>query len=174
MNAQKRSGNEESMLRIAICDDTVEHGEQLARALKSIGEELAVETEIDCYESYGDLEKALSLGVGAYRLLVLETAAGGEDGIEFARTWRARGLLSEVLFFSADASRALAAHAAYPMGYIIKPAGRSELRDAFRFVARRYEKKPSLILKGSIGKQNRDPMKLVHVISGIHTIRRAE
>ncbi len=158
MSLQKRPGNEETMLRIAICDDTVEHGEQLARAFKTMGEELAVETEIDCYSSYGDLGKTLALGAGTYRLLVLDTAVGGEDGIEFARTWRTRGLLSEILFFSTDPDRALAAYAAYPMGYIIKPAGRSELREAFRFVARRYEKKPSLIIKGSNGKRNGFPI----------------
>ena len=154
MNLQKRLGNEETMLRIAICDDTVQHAEQLVRAFLAFGEELSVEVQADCYGSFAELERALERDVDAYRLLVLETEVDGVDGTLFACELRARGCSSEILFFTGDTSRALAAHSAYAMGYIIKPAVRNELRDAFRFVLRRYEKKPSLILYGGDGKRS--------------------
>ena len=139
------------MLRIAICDDTLAHAELLERAFCDFGDELSTEVETDCFASFAELEQALAKDANAYRLLVIETEAGGVDGIEFAQNLRARGCSSELLFFTADRDRALDAYAAYPMGYILKPAAKSDLRSAFRFVLSRYEKKPSIILNGAGG-----------------------
>lgn len=154
MISQKRLGNEETMLRIAICDDTVQHAEQLMRALRAFAEELSAEIEVECFTGFAELERALAKDVDVYRLLVLETRVGGADGVELATRLRAKGCSSEILFFTADATRALEAFTAYPMGYILKPAGRNELRDAFRFVLTRYEKKPTIILNGMGGKRS--------------------
>lgn len=152
--ATKRHENEETMLRIAICDDTLAHAEQLVKAFRTFGEEHSVEIETTCYAGLAELERALNKDVDAYRLLVLETRVDGVDGVAFACGLRAKGCTAEILFFTGDASRALDAYAAYPMGYILKPAQRNELRDAFRFVAGRYEKKPTIILNGMGGKRS--------------------
>lgn len=142
------------MLRIAICDDTLAHAEQLVKAFRTFGEEHLIEMEATCYAGFAELEHALNKDVDAYRLLVLETRVDGVDGVAFACGLRAKGCTAEILFFTGDASRALDAYAAYPMGYILKPAGRNELRDAFRFVFSRYEKKPTIILSGMGGKRS--------------------
>ena len=142
------------MLRIAICDDTLAHAEQLVRAFRAFGEEFSAEVEAHCFAGFAELERALSKDVDAYRLLVLETKVGDVDGVDFAVQLRAKGCSSEILFFTGDAGRALAAYAAYPMGYILKPAGRAALRDAFQFVLSRYEKKPTIILSGMGGKRS--------------------
>lgn len=142
------------MLRIAICDDTPAHAEQLGRALRAFGEEGGVRVECTCYAGFAELERALEKDVDAYRLLVLETRVGDADGVATACRLRAKGCCAEILFFTGDEGRALEAYAAYPMGYIVKPASRNELRDAFRFVAMRHEKKPSIILNGMGGKRN--------------------
>ncbi len=146
--------HEETMLRIAICDDTPEHAELLCRAFRSFGEDFSVGVQADSFEGFAELDKALTENPAAYRLLVLETKVGGEDGVAFAYDLRKRGCVAEILFFTSDRELALAAYGAYPMGYLLKPADRGELRDVFRFVCRRYERKPSLILKGGDGKRS--------------------
>lgn len=142
------------MLRIAICDDTLAHADHLVRAFRTFGEEHSTEVEANCYAGFAELERALEKDVDAYRLLVLETEVGGVDGVAFACRLRAKGCSAEILFFTGDAGRALEAYVAYPMGYILKPAQRNELRDAFRFVLMRYEKKPTIILNGMGGKRS--------------------
>lgn len=142
------------MLRIAICDDTLAHADQLVKAFRTFGEEHSVAVEATCYAGFAELEQALEKDLDAYRLLVLETRVDGADGIAFACGLRAKGCSAEILFFTGDAERALDAYAAYPMGYILKPASRNELRDAFRFVLTRYEKKPTIILNGMGGKRS--------------------
>lgn len=154
MVSQKRLGNEETMLRIAICDDTPAHGEQLAKAFRAIGEELSATVEVNSYAGFADMERALLKDVDAYRLVVIETEVGGVDGVSFACGLRAKGYSAEILFFTGDATRALDAYASYPMGYILKPAARNEFRDAIRFVLSRHEKKPTIILNGTGGKRN--------------------
>ncbi len=151
MITQKPSRKEETMFRIAVCDDTAEHADRLARAIKTIGEELSFDMEVDLYETYDALEKS---ELGAYHLLILETEVAGRDGVAFAVSLRTGGYTAEILFFTADRARALSAFAAYPIGFLVKPAGRQELRDVLRFLQRRCEKKPSLLLKGNDGRRN--------------------
>ena len=142
------------MLRIAICDDTEQHSEQLMKHLRLFATELSVFVEIDCFASLSLLGKALESNVNAYRLLVLETAVGEVDGVAFARTLRAGGCDSEILFLTGNADRAMEAYGAYPVSFLQKPAAASELRGVFAFVARRYEQKPSIILYGGDGRRN--------------------
>ncbi len=142
------------MLRIAICDDTPEHAELLCRAFRAFGEEMSVSVTADSYSDFAALDKVLAENMNAYRLLVLETKVDSEDGIAFAYDLRKKGCVAEILFLTADRELALTAYGAYPMGYLLKPADRTELRDAFRFACRRYEKKPSILLKGNDGKRS--------------------
>ena len=142
------------MLRIAICDDTEHHSEQLMKHFRAFAAELSVSVEIECFASLVQLGKALETNVNAYRLLVLETTVGGVDGIGFARGLRTQGCDSEILYLTGDGSKALEAYGTFPISFLLKPTPRGELKNVFSFVARRYEQKPSIILNGGDGKRN--------------------
>ena len=122
--------------------------------LRAFAAELGVTVEVECFASLSLLGKALEGDVNAYRLLVLETAVGGADGIAFARTLRSRGCDAEILYLTESAEKAIDAYSTFPVSFLLKPMARGELRNVFSFVARRYEKKPSIILNGGDGKRN--------------------
>lgn len=142
------------MLRIAICDDTEQHSEQLMKYLRAFAAELLVSVEVECFASLTLLGKALEGDVNAYRLLVLDTAVGGADGIAFARTLRAKGCDAEILYLTENAERAIEAYSTFPVSFLPKPMTQGDLRNVFSFVARRYENKPSVILNGGDGRRN--------------------
>ena len=141
------------MFRIAVCDDTAQHSEALARRLHAYSAEIGVQTEIDCFESFAELKKTIIADINAYRLIVLEATVGGADGVTFACDLRNCGYESDFVFYTCDSTKALAAYNAYPVCYILKPAIRNELRDALRFLARRNAKKPTIILNSAERKQ---------------------
>lgn len=142
------------MLRIAICDDTEQHSEQLMKYLRAFAAELSVSVEVECFASLALLGKALEGDVNAYRLLVLDAVVGDADGIAFARELRARGCDAEILYLTGSADRALDAYSTFPVSFLLKPAAQGDLRSVFAFVARRYEQKPSIILNGGDGRRN--------------------
>ncbi len=142
------------MLRIAICDDTEHHSEQLMKHFRAFAAELSVSVEIECFASLTQLGKVLEANVNAYRLLVLDTTVGEADGIGFARALRAQGCNSEILYLTGNAEKALDAYGVFPISLLLKPTARGELKNVFLFVARRYEQKPSIILNGGDGKRN--------------------
>lgn len=142
------------MLRIAICDDTEHHSEQLMKYFRTFAAELSVAVEIECFASLSLLGKALESNVNAFRLLVLETAVGGADGIAFARALRTQGCDSEILYLTGDVGKALEAYGTFPVSFLPKPPAKGDLQNVFSFVARRYEQKPSIILNGRDGRRN--------------------
>ena len=142
------------MLRIAICDDTEHHSEQLMKHFRAFAAELSVSVEIECFASLAQLGRSLESNVNAFRLLVLDTVIGEADGIGFARTLRAQGCNSEILYLTGDAEKALDAYGTFPVSFLLKPTARGELKNVFSFVARRYEQKPSIILNGGDGRRN--------------------
>lgn len=142
------------MFRIAICDRTPAQSEQLAKAIRSGlvsggGTNLA----IDCFSTFSELKKMIGRELTRYRLVVLETAVAGEDGVETAKQLRKLGCMADIVFCTEDPSRALDAYAAYPSGYILKPCTGSDLCDAVTFIAERNGRKPSIILKGEDGRK---------------------
>lgn len=142
------------MLRIAICDDTEHHSEQLMRHFRAFASELSVAVEVECFASLSSLGKTLEGNANAYRLLVLDTAVGGADGIAFARSLRAQGCNAEILYLTGEAEKAIEAYGTFPVSFLLKPTARGELKGVFAFVARRYEQKPSIILSGGDGRRN--------------------
>ena len=49
------------MLRIAICDDTEHHSEQLMKHFRAFAAELSVSVEIECFASLVQLGKVMML-----------------------------------------------------------------------------------------------------------------
>ena len=143
------------MFKMAICDQSAEQAEQLAKAVRAClthggNASLAVEY----FPTLAELKKATGKESGKYRLIVMDTTVQGEDGIEAARQLRKAGIAADIVFYTEDASRALEAYSAYPTGYILKPCASSELSDLISFVAERGARKPSIILKGVDGRKN--------------------
>ncbi len=142
------------MLRIAICDDTEHHSEQLMKHFRAFAAELSVSVEVECFASLAQLGRTLESNVNAFRLLVLDTTVGEADGIGFARALRAGGCNSEILYLTGDVDKALEAYSTFPISFLPKPPARGELKNVFSFVARRYEQKPTIILSGGDGRRN--------------------
>ena len=142
------------MFRIAICDKTPAQSEQMAKTIRSgIVSGGGTNFTIDCFSSFAELKKMIGKELTRYRLVVMETEVDGEDGVEAAKQLRKLGCMADIVFCTADSSRALEAYAAYPSGYILKPCAGSDLCDAVTFIAERNGRKPSIILKGDDGRK---------------------
>ena len=147
-------GKEERMFRLAICDDTLPHAERLAAEIRSCLANSGSGLAIDCFATLAELRKAVKKDLGKYRLVVLETEVDADNGVDTARELRKMGYLSDIVFYTADPTKALEAYAAYPLGYILKPCGAADMCDLISFVAERNSRKPSIILNGTDGRKN--------------------
>ena len=145
---------EDRMFRLAICDDAVSHSEQLATTVRTCLSGNGGGMTVDCFATLSELKKAIKKDPFGYHLVVMETAVGTEDGIDAAHALRQSGYVADIVFYTADSERALEAFGAYPIGYILKPCGASELCRLVTFVAGRNGKKPSIILNGVDGRKN--------------------
>ena len=141
------------MFRLAICDGTLAGAEQLAAALRLCltgGGGVA----IDCFAGFSEVKKIVKKEPAKYRLVVMETEACGEDGVSAAIALRKSGYIADIVFCTADPSRALDAFAAYPIGYVLKPFGSAEASDLISFITERNGRRPSIILNGLDGRKN--------------------
>ena len=68
------------MFKLAICDETLEEAEQLAAAIRLCLAGHGNGLTVDCYAGYADLKKAVKKEPARYRLVIMETEAGAEDG----------------------------------------------------------------------------------------------
>lgn len=143
------------MFRIAICDQSTEQAEHLAKAVRScLTHGGNANLSMEYFPTLADLKKAVTKDPAKYRLVVTDTVVCGEDGVAAACQLRKSGCAADIVFYTEDASRALEAYAAYPTGYILKPCASSELSDLISFIAERGARKPSIILKGADGRKN--------------------
>ena len=137
------------MFRIAICDEMQSQATELAQQLGVLAGEISLECQVEVFRSFKQLQKAMSESI--YQLLFLETRVGGISGIDYARRLRLYDEETDIVFWSSEADSALAAYAAYPVGYLTKPVDRRKLREIFRHVAQKHRRKPSIVLRGSDG-----------------------
>ncbi len=142
------------MYKLAICDETLAGAEQLAATVRSCLAGNGEGVMIDCYAGFSDLKKIVKKEPMKYRLVVMETEAGAEDGVEAAKMLRKNGYVADIIFHTSDPTRALDAFAAYPIGYVLKPCGSSELSDVISFLSERNGRKPSIILNGADGRKS--------------------
>lgn len=142
------------MFRLAICDDTLAHAEQLAATVRTCLANGGNSLAIDCFATLAELRKAVKRDVGKYRLVVLETEVGVDDGVDTARELRKFGYVSDIVFYTSDPTRALEAYGAYPIGYVLKPCGAADMCNLISFIAERNGRKPSIILNGNDGRKN--------------------
>ncbi len=137
------------MFRIAICDDMQSQAAELARQLTALAGEISLECAVETFRGFKQLQKAMS--ENTYRLLFLETRVAGVSGIDFGRRLRLYDEETDIVFCSSEADSALAAYTVYPTGYLTKPVDGKRLREVFRHVADKYRQKPSIVLRGNDG-----------------------
>lgn len=141
------------MFRLAICDETVAHAEQLTAAIRACLVNGGGSVVVDCHSTLAELKRAVKKEPNRYNLVVMETEVAGESGVLAARALRDGGYLADIVFYTSDPSKALEAYGAYPIGYILKPCGTSELCRMVSFIAARNGQKPSIILNSVDGRK---------------------
>lgn len=142
------------MFRIAICDETLFRSEMLAANVRSCVWGSGTGLTVECYPSFTELKRAVRKELSKYRLIILETDCGDEDGVEAACDLREMGYIADIVFCTKDQERAMDAYAAFPTYCMIKPYSINELCAVISFVAERNGKKPSIIINGEDGRKN--------------------
>lgn len=137
------------MFKIAICDEAQSHASELAKQLHTLAAEISLECTVELFRSFKLLQKAM--GEGSYQLLFLETRLGGISGVDFGRRLRLYDNETDIVFWSSDASCALAAYSVFPVGYLLKPVDGKALREVFRHVTEKHRQKPTIVLRGIDG-----------------------
>ena len=117
-------------MNIAICDDSRFNTVPLEEELKELALESGIEITVDVFKSYAHL--VTSMKEKKYDLLLLQVSLRGVSGIEFARGLRQQHNEADIIFLSENADSALAAYAAFPIGYILTPPMKRRLRAPFR------------------------------------------
>lgn len=144
------------MLKIAICDDDPAHAELLGKRLTACALEIPVKAQISLFESYEALQADLTetSEPSRYKLLVVKKTMGSLLAAPAVRSWREQGCTSEVLLFGEGELRPEDYEGTYLLATISAEDERKQMRDAFRFAALRYEKKPTIILYAGDGRRN--------------------
>jgi len=137
------------MFKIAICDESSQQADELARALELLAEEISLECSVEQFRNIRAFQKALT--TERFGMVFLDTRIGGQDGIEFARRLRYFDAETAIVFCTEDTGSALAAYAVFPSGYLIRPVSGRQLREVFRYVADKIRKLPNIVLHGAEG-----------------------
>ena len=85
--------------------------------------------------------------INPYHLICTDVTVSGANGIDFARKLRFQKSDVDLIFVTDDADSALAAYSVFPIGYVIKPAAKKKLRDAFFYAAEKYCSRPVIRLR---------------------------
>ena len=139
--ATQRSGGD-LLYSIAICDDERSFCESTSKILMDIFERQQEQVGIDCFESLYQLE----LNEKSYDLIILDIMLGEENGIEYARQLRSRGIDTDIIFITSSPEYALAGYSAYPVDYILKPVDPKKLGETIRRCLKSRKSLPPLVL----------------------------
>ena len=116
------------MLRIAICDDSLEeqaHMGALVREYKSINAE-RFETELFCFGSAFDMLAALDGGL-SFDIILLDVMMPGLTGLEAAREMRSTGKASKIIFLTSSPEFAVESYDVEAFYYALKPIWKEKL-----------------------------------------------
>lgn len=119
-------------MKIAIIDDDVQAGKELAQALQLCGIELVAQAELELFISGEDFLAAFR--AEKFQLVFLDICMDGVNGIETAQAIRRQDEGVSIVFLTSSADYALAGYQVFPAGYILKPIGRAlpQLQDVLR------------------------------------------
>lgn len=139
-------------MRVAICDGNGLHAELLADELHALAAECDVDVVTQLFPNYSSLEEGL--GKMSVDLMIVEAEMDGKSGIELvSRLRRGRRTPFDVVFVARDADLALAAYAAFPIGFLIKPVSRARLRPVFRHTIAGFSAVKTLLCRAANGER---------------------
>ncbi len=117
------------MMRIALCDDTEEELEYIAKYVK----EYKTDNEIicDCFKSGVELLSRINTGV-FYDLIFLDVVMPMINGIETAREIYSKNKATKFIFLTVSPEFALDSYSVDAIDYIIKPINRESFDHAMQ------------------------------------------
>lgn len=113
--------------RLAICEDDPRERQSLENLCREILQKRGIPGEVASYPSTEALDSSLQEGRGPFDLLLLDIQMAGINGMEFAKTLRARGDEVRILFITGAAEYALEGYQVNPIHYLLKPVNQQEL-----------------------------------------------
>lgn len=137
------------MYRIAVCETKTVQAEELKKQLLELAAEAELECTVDIFKNFKQLYNEMQND--QYRLICTDISVSGASGIDFARKLRFQKSDVDLIFVTEDTASALAAYSVFPIGYVIKPATKKKLRDAFFHAAEKYGRRPIVRLRAIDG-----------------------
>ena len=117
------------MYRFAICDDDREFCGFFADCLRKICGEKRIDFTVSVFYDTASFADSLQKGE-AYDLVFLDILLKDENGIDFARTLRAKNCAFDLVFISACREYAVDSYDVAPLHYILKPVSREKVETA--------------------------------------------
>lgn len=110
------------MLKIAICEDHVEFGQQVAQAVKQVLQDHHVPHHITVVQTGECL-----LAAGVFDIVLLDIELPGQNGIEIATAMRRQGNLCNIVFLTSHPKYVFSAFDVEASNYLLKPIDQRKL-----------------------------------------------
>lgn len=125
------------MYQIALCDDDVNFIQQFLPRIKK--ELLANDPDgiIDTFTSISQLESRMASGT-QYDLILLDILIGGDNGYDFAKRLRNKGIQTDIIFITSTTDYAVSGYEVSPLLYLIKPVSDERLSYAFSVFLKKH------------------------------------
>ncbi len=111
------------MLRIALCDDTVEELNRIEGYIKEYKAKSDIEIVYDCFGSGAELLARVNTGV-FYDLIFLDVVMPVINGIDTAKEIYSKNKATKIIFLTISPEFALDSYSVSALDYIIKPINR--------------------------------------------------
>ena len=125
------------MYQIALCDDDVNFIQQFLPRIKK--ELLANDPDgiIDTFTSISQLESRMASGT-QYDLILLDILICGDNGYDFAKRLRNKGIQTDIIFITSTTDYAVSGYEVSPLLYLIKPVSDERLSYAFSVFLKKH------------------------------------
>lgn len=133
------------MYRIGICDDEPVFLETIKSMTGEILTGMGVEYDILTFRHTRELEKHLRAPSASLDLLLLDILMGEQNGLVFAEQLRMSGSRLPIIFVTSTMDFALEGYKVEPLGYLMKPVQRAELKDAIIRARHRYQSRTVML-----------------------------
>lgn len=140
-------------MRIAVCDDDINHLKLIKNELKHYeNEHFEQNFKVECFDNPFLFLESLNK-TGGYDILLLDVFMPGILGIDIAKEIRRRQDKSEIIFLTTSADHAVEAFALQAAHYIIKPFTREQFIEALNRAVNKFKNKQriNVTLKGRNG-----------------------
>jgi len=138
------------LYHIAVCDDDELFTEKFKNQLLQAVPGLNVQVSVHIFHDTVSLMEELLNGI-CFDLIFLDIYIKNENGYEFARQLRKRGITSDLIFITITSDYAVAGYEVSPLLYLIKPVTQEKLTQALTFFIQKHTPRHlSLRLSGEL------------------------